>query len=89
MTGTGGRIGFFGVDVNGPSKGPNIWGRDFFGFDVFPTLGIKPYGGYTYNTGTVVSNASLNAASGDGCNPAGGKGFHCAAKVISEGAMSY
>ena len=38
-------IGWIAVDVNG-KKGPNVWGRDLFLFDILTTKGILP-GGYS------------------------------------------
>ena len=85
-TATEGRIGYFNVDVNGPRKGPNILGRDNFAFQVFPSsLGIKPDGAYHATNSNVVSSTDINA----NCNPSGGNGWYCAAKVLAEGGMSY
>jgi len=82
------RQGFFWVDINGKKK-PNKFGRDLFGFEVFPILGIKPAGAFNNTTAEIITSTDLNAANGEGCNPAGGQGQYCAAKVLSEGAMNY
>ena len=75
--------GYFYVDVNG-LKGPNRWGRDIFGFNVYPSdWGIKPSGVYSvYCTPISTSDVDL------GCNTSS-NGDTCTTKVLSEGAMNY
>ena len=76
--------GWFYVDVNG-LKGPNRFGRDIFIFDVFPSnLGIKPQGSYG---GDGVTPMPISAVD-ENCSTSA-KGYYCAAKVLSEGAMNY
>jgi len=76
--------GIFFVDVNG-LKGPNRWGRDIFQFDVFSSnLGIKPECSYTYDGIAPILTSEVDSYC---VNPL--KGFCCATKVLSEGAMNY
>jgi len=76
--------GTFYIDVNG-LKGPNRYGRDMFIFDVFPSnLGIKPFGSYGADGVTPISTSDVDAD----CSTSA-RGYYCAAKVLSEGAMNY
>lgn len=73
--------GYIRADVNG-SAGPNIWGRDIYGFWLTQS-GVYPWGS-SYDT-----SAQFRATD---CNPAdatNGQGFGCAGKVITEGAIRY
>ena len=66
------------VDVNGPTKGPNLEGRDIFKFNVRTDNNkIEPYGATHWNSdawkGCSAKNLSVN----------------CTAKVLIEGKMNY
>lgn len=51
------------VDINGVNKGPNVAGKDFFGFAVDTSGTVIPYGGVEYasyeNPGTVISKDNI------------------------------
>lgn len=71
--------GFIIVNVNG-AQGPNIIGKDVFGFYVTQS-GVKPYGATEdSNWGDYCSSASASN---------GYAGMGCAAKVLKEGAINY
>jgi len=78
------RVARFWVDVNG-RKGPNIIGRDLFGFSLFSKIGIKPHGGYDVDTGEPYAPKLIEA----NCNTKTGSGHTCAVKILAEGVMSY
>jgi hypothetical protein len=83
------RMGYFIVDVNG-KKAPNIVGRDSFAFNIHKNKGLVPQGVYlTDDENTPLTNEQRDAASGEGCSTAGGEGWNCTAKVLSENAMNY
>jgi hypothetical protein len=75
--------GWLGIDVNG-NKGPNVGGRDFFGWYIVNTGQLIPFG---------ISDDNLNR----GCDPANtgtdwddpGSGFGCTARVIKEDKINY
>ena len=61
------------IDINGPNKGPSVYGRDYFSFYI-TKKGIIPYGAYPDNN------------SNNDCSIYGGG---CISKIILEGAMNY
>ena len=87
------RMGWFLIDVNG-KKGPNMLGRDIFGFNIYPTKGIKPEGMLsTTDENSPISTDTVNGPTGgSSCNTecsSDACGWYCTAKVLSEGAMNY
>lgn len=63
------------VDVNGPNKGPSVFGRDLFNFS-YTLTGVFPTGSY------------YNSWFGFGANCTT-SGQNCTAKIINEGAINY
>jgi len=86
------RMGTFIVDVNG-KKGPNMIGRDIFGFNLFPSKGIKPYGTLDPENDTPIATSIVKGpANTQSCNTkcAGANcGWYCPARILAEGAMNY
>lgn len=64
------------VDINGPNKGPNIYGRDIFVFYLFKPIserwGYEDYYGDYF-----------------GCNDNKKLGYNCGARLLQEGKMNY
>lgn len=78
------------MDVNGPSKGPNNFGRDIFYFYITNGKGpmLYPAGGKDDNTNGWWLNA--DGVTPKQCNPSSLYGRHCAGRVIEQGwAMNY
>lgn len=70
------------IDVNGPQKGPNYYGRDIFYFYITNGKGplLYPYGGKDHiNTGTSYYWKDQNA-----CTSGDPRGTFCAGRVIDE-----
>jgi len=87
------RIGRFYVDVNG-RKGPNTIGRDIFCFNIHPTIGIKPRGGFSGSdeSDPIPTNEANDPDDPYSCNVkciGSDCGWNCTAKVLAEGAMNY
>jgi hypothetical protein len=83
------RLATLDVDING-IKEPNTVGRDIFAFSLYVNKGFMPCGAYqNSNENIIFTSTQRDAASGEGCNPAGGCGWMCTAKVLSENAMNY
>jgi len=67
------------IDINGPNKGPNYWGRDIFNFAITNGKGplLYPRGSVDEgNTGTW-QNSSAN-----GCTPGCTIDYYCSARII-------
>ena len=75
------------IDLNGTKK-PNKAGRDIFAFDIWPTMGIRPYGAFFYNASTETVRQQLASTIETNCSD-GHHGEYCAVKVLAEGAMNY
>ncbi len=83
-------VSSFGVDING-NKGPNIWGRDIFFFDIdangqkgliLPEGSKNSYCGYWRNNNRCTTQSVNN-------KQFGGIGSSCTGRVLEEDAMNY
>ena len=100
---SGGTMGTFRLDINGP-KNPNTVGRDIFVFFLFNDGIVIPYGSQKYSDYLIAQNpeyyANANITSmywlttekaDDKCatDDSSARGAMCAARVLEEDAMNY
>ena len=97
------KYSFISVDINGP-KGPNLWGRDWFLFDIAESQGgakakgvhpgqLLPVGSFQYSMHGF-GNATQYWKNNNNCSSINVKNksdlaTHCTGKVLEEDAMNY
>lgn len=72
-------MGLFGIDINGPDKGPNSYGVDLFDFYI-TSKGLIPLG---------TQLTTVDAVSFDACLTASGLSKYCTAWIVQKGNMDY
>jgi len=75
------------IDINGHKK-PNVIGRDFFAFFILQAKNeFIPSGAKNTKYNEEINGYAniTNSELYEECNPSGGKGFYCAARIIHEG----